>query len=78
LCPLDLVEANSVDVDEMPRRLDLKLHQVEQIGSAGDELCVRSLLCFGRRFLGRAGAFVGECPHVLLPATSAIASAMLE
>ena len=36
---LDLVEREAVDVDQVRRRLDLELHQVEQIGAAGDEAC---------------------------------------
>ncbi len=33
--------AEAVDVDQMRRRLDLELHQVEQVGAAGDELALR-------------------------------------
>ncbi len=33
----DLVERQPVDVDEFRWRLDLELHQVEQIGAAGDD-----------------------------------------
>ena len=35
---LDLVEAKAVHIDQVRRRLDLELHQVEQVGAAGDEL----------------------------------------
>ena len=38
---LDLVEAEAVDVDQVRRRLDLELHQIEQVGAAGDELRAR-------------------------------------
>ena len=41
---LDLVEAKAVDVDQMRRRLDLELHQVEQVGAARDELRARRAL----------------------------------
>ena len=40
-CGLDLVELKTVHVDQMRRRLDLELHQIEQIGAAGDELGAR-------------------------------------
>ena len=66
-----------IDIDEMRRRLDLELHQVEQVGAARYEFgvwlaCSRS----GRGW--RLGAFVGEGLHACLPATSVTASAMLE
>ena len=62
------------------RRLDLQLHQVEQVGAAGYELGP------GRRRHGRrslapalAGALVGKAAHRPQPsATCAIASAMFE
>ena len=38
---LDLVEPEVLHVDQMRRRLDLELHQVEQVGAAGDELGAR-------------------------------------
>jgi hypothetical protein len=33
----DLVERQAVDVDQVLWGLDLQLHQVQQIGAAGDE-----------------------------------------
>jgi hypothetical protein len=75
---LDLVEREAVDVDEVGRRFDLQLHQVEQVGAAGDELGVRVARdrCGG---VGRrARTLVGERLHVRLPATSVIASTMFE
>ena len=38
---LDRVERQPVHVDEVRRRFDLQLHQVEQVGAAGDELGAR-------------------------------------
>src|SRR5690606_24273178 len=78
----ELVECEIVDVDEMRRRFDLQLHQIEQVGAAGDELCALVLRRGGRSFRRRLGALVGEGFHALPPpkfaATSAIASWMLE
>ena len=34
----DLVEREAVHIDQMRRRFDLELHQVEQVGAARDEL----------------------------------------
>ena len=39
---LDAVEVEPVDVDQPVRRHHLELHQVEQVGAAGDEGCARS------------------------------------
>src|SRR5204863_4147827 len=66
------------DVDEVGRRLDLKLHQVEQVGTAGDELRVRLARDGGCGIGGRVCALVGEGLHVRTPATSLIASTMFE
>jgi hypothetical protein len=50
---LDRVELEPVHIDQMRRRLDLQLHQVEQVRSARDELRLRSPGNGGGR-LGRA------------------------
>jgi hypothetical protein len=74
---LDPVHAGAVDVDQMGRRLDLQLHQVEQIGAAGDE--ARALMLGrGAGRLGRiGGSYIGEGLHAFsLPATSRIAATM--
>ena len=73
---LDLAERQSADVDESVRRLDLELHQVEQVGAAGDKAgaAARGLARIG----GVGSALILECPHrVCAPATSTIASTML-
>ncbi len=74
----DLIEREPVDVDEMLRRFDLELHEIEQIGAAGDELGSRPALRCCRCLSRRSRTLVGERFHVLLPATSAMASTMLE
>ncbi|KAK0329101.1 hypothetical protein LTR94_038092, partial [Friedmanniomyces endolithicus] len=68
----------AVDVDQGGRGLDLELHEVEQVGAAGDEAGVRGT---GDELGGlsrRSGALVGECLHALTPPTSVIASMMFE
>ena len=74
----DLVEREAVHVDQMRRRLDLQLHQVEQVGAAGDELGARDARGGRGGLGGRLRALVGEGLHACLPATSVIASTMLE
>jgi hypothetical protein len=44
----------------MRRRLDLELHQVEQIGAAGNEFGVRLAHGGGSSLCRRAGALVAE------------------
>ena len=75
---LDLVQREVVDVDQVRRRLDLQLHQIEQVGAASDELGTLGADRRGGGFGRRAGPFVGERFHDFTPATSAIASWMLE
>ena len=76
---LDLVERQAVDVDQVRGRLDLQLHQVEQVGAAGDELARRACAATAAAAsAGRCGALVGEGLHARTPATSVIASTMLE
>ncbi|MNF74489.1 hypothetical protein D3C84_565230 [compost metagenome] len=36
-CGFDSVQGQVVDVDQLRRRLDVQLHQVQQVGAAGDE-----------------------------------------
>jgi hypothetical protein len=74
----DLVQRQRVDIYQMRWRFDLQLHQVQQIGAPGDEL--GAFIAHGRRgrFGGRIRAFVAEGFHARLPATSLIASTMLE
>jgi hypothetical protein len=60
----DLVEAEAVDVDQVRGRLDLQLHQVEQVGAAGNEARAGQCGCRVRQpASGRRDAFVGEGPH---------------
>src|ERR1700704_3158305 len=47
----DLVERQSVDIDQLRWRLDLQLHKVEQIGAASNDL--------GARLDGRGGSLRG-------------------
>src|SRR6202043_3567841 len=77
----NLVEAEAVDIDEMLWRFDLELHQVEQVGAARDEFCIRVAGRRSRCFSGRFRAFVGKGFHTAtlsLVAASFIASMMLE
>src|SRR5580700_6124307 len=73
----DAAERQRIDVDEMRRRLDLKLHEIDQIGAPGNELGCR----LGRRCAGRcdtAGPIVAKRFHVRPPSTtSRIAATML-
>jgi hypothetical protein len=48
----DLVERQAVDVDDLLRTLDVQLHEVEKIGSPGDEADGRAEL---RRRRGETG-----------------------
>jgi hypothetical protein len=75
---LDAVQRQSVHVDQMRRCLDLELHQVQQVGAAGDELCAWMAGDGGCSMRRGLRAFVGEGLHDLLPATSVIASMMFE
>ena len=74
----DLVERQPVDVDQMRWCLDLELHQVEQVGAAGNELGTLDASGCRRSLGGRVRALVSEGFHAFLPATSVIASTMLE
>ena len=75
---LDPVELQVLDIDEVGRRLDLQLHQVEQVGAASDELGARPCRHGSSSLRRRLGAAVGEGLHASAPATSVIASRMLE
>ena len=75
---LDRIEAQVLYIDEMSGRLHLDLHQIQQIGAAGDEFGpLRFCNRFGR-VCRRFRPFVSKAAHDQAPATSAIASAMLE
>ena len=74
----DLVERQPVDVDQVRRGLDLELHQVEQVGAACNELGARDASGCRCSLGGRVRALVSEGLHAVLPATSVIASTMLE
>jgi len=74
----DPVEAQMIDVDQVGRRFDLELHQVEQIGAAGNEARTlhRSCGLGGIRNAGRAA--IGKRLHAFFsPATSFMAAMML-
>jgi hypothetical protein len=73
---LDLVQRQAGDVDQPARLLDLVLHQVDQVGTAGDEACA---VAEGlHRLRHRAGADVIEAVHRAPPCmTSSMASTML-
>ncbi len=75
---LDPVEAEAAHVDQMRRRLDLELHQVEQVGAAGDEARARGAREGGGCRRGRLCTLIGEAFHAFTPATSVIASMMFE
>jgi len=46
--------------------LDLELHEVKQVGAAGDELGAGDARCRRGRIGGRVRALVGESPHAPL------------
>src|SRR6185437_15603835 len=75
---LDLVERQAVHVDQVRWGLDLQLHQVEKVGAPGDEFGALDAGRGSRGLGGGMGALVGEGSHVLPPATSVIASMILE
>ena len=70
-------ERQRIDVDEMLRCLNLQLHQIDQVSSAGDKFGGRlSTKCASRGNAARL--FVTERFHVRLPsATSRIAATIL-
>ena len=41
---LDVIERETVDVDDLARAFDVELHQVDEGGAAGDEANLRALL----------------------------------
>ncbi len=76
--PLDPVEAEMVDVDQIRGRFDLQLHEVEQIGAPCDEARVRRARGGFHGIFDAGGPAVGEGPHAFSsPATSRIAAMML-
>ena len=68
-------QIQAADIDELLRRFDLELHQIEQIGAAGDEFCRRPAGLHDGRFR-RIDAGVIEAFHAPSPVTSRIASTM--
>ncbi|OFA00968.1 hypothetical protein DUPY_22520 [Duganella phyllosphaerae] len=74
----DAVQAQAVDVHQVGRRFDLELHQVEQVGAACNEARAGSAGRDGCRFGNCGGALIGKGSHERLPATSVMASMMLE
>jgi hypothetical protein len=72
---LDLVERQAVDIDQARRRLDLQLHQVEQIGPAGDDFCAG--LDGGGGVRNRVSALVSEGSHVAIPSACLMAATIL-
>lgn len=75
---LDLVQLEIIDIDQMCRRFDVQLHQIEQVGAARDELRSGLFSRRGRSLCRSTRTFVGEGPHALLRATSLMASTMFE
>jgi hypothetical protein len=75
---LDPVQREVVHVDQVGGRLDLELHQVQQVGAARNEARTGNARCGRCRFRGRRGPLIGKRLHRVTPATSAIASWMLE
>jgi hypothetical protein len=74
----NLVEAGPGHIDQMAGRLDPQLHQIQQIGAAGDELGTG---CFGgpcRGLVWIARAFVGKRPHACSSATCVMVAKILE
>jgi hypothetical protein len=74
----DPVEPQAVDVNQVCRRLDFELHQIKKIGASRDELGAWRARDNLSRVARRGSAFIGESSHAALPATSVIASTMLE
>jgi hypothetical protein len=74
---LDVVQAQEVDVDDAGRPLDILLHQVDQVGTAGEiaDVFARAL---AHRFMQTAGADIVETVHGRSPwpSTSQTASTM--
>jgi hypothetical protein len=75
---LDPVEIQTIDVEQMRRRFDFELHEVEQVGTAGDELRAGRACGRCRGLGGRFHSLIAEGFHARPPATSLIASMMLE
>src|SRR3546814_20769575 len=74
----DPVERQAANVDEVRRCFYLELHEVEEVGPPGDEARAGHASEGGGRGGGRVGPLIGEAPHASTPATSVIASMMLE
>ena len=76
---LDAVERQPRDVDQPRRALDIVLHQVDQVGAAGDELRARVGGDLAHRVGDVGGARILEVDHDCLPCAIAcwIAATML-
>ena len=58
----DFIQRQPIDVDDAHRRFDVALHQIEQIGAAG-ETPRRRLAQIENGFVDRTGAYVIEGLH---------------
>lgn len=76
-CLFDGIQAQPVDIDQMRGRLDLQFHQIEQVCAASDEIGTRLARRLGRSVGGRGRTLVAKRLHARSPATSLIASMML-
>ena len=72
----DLLQRQPRDVDQLRRPLDIHLHQIDQIGAAGDEFRVRVASDLAHRVGDVAGARILEVDHDR-PITCWIAATML-
>ena len=74
---LDVVERQPRDVDQPRRALDILLHQIDQVGAAGDELRRRIGRDLAHRVGDVGGARVLEIDHDLASIACWIAATML-
>ena len=74
---LDLVERQPRDVDQLGRPLDIHLHQIDQIGAAGDEFRARARGHLAHRVGDVAGARILEADHGCASIACWIAATML-
>jgi hypothetical protein len=64
-------------VDQLGRPLDVHLHQVDQIGAAGDELRTRACSHLAHRVRDIAGTRILEADHDCCPMACWMAATML-